>query len=195
MENPQTNNKIFVYLLVGFFAVFIGTGIFLLVSNRPSIKQEAPATTSTIQQGQMVVPTAAPKRGEMKLVLEKSGEQVLLNLLADSDKENVTAFDVLVGYNPLSVDFVSAVSLDPAFQVYSFTKSNHLTLTVVKTSQDSTESVFAGKPVIKLTFKPKKSGDFTFGVLSTSDKETSKFVNEKTEVIYPKVSEVSVTVK
>lgn len=194
MNNIQ-NNKILVYFLVVFFAVFVGTSIFLLINNEKSIKQESPTPTSTTKQEEMVFPTVVTKRGEMKLVLEKNEEQILLNLQADSDKESITAFDVLVGYDSSSVDFVNAVSLDPAFQVYSFTKFNYLTMTVVKTSQDSSQSVFDGKPIIRLTFKPKKSGDFSFRVLSSLDKETSKFVNEKNEVIYPKISEVSVNVK
>lgn len=40
MENDQEKNKIFKYLLVAFFAVFIGTGIFLLLSNKSKISKQ-----------------------------------------------------------------------------------------------------------------------------------------------------------
>ncbi|MEK7597323.1 MAG: hypothetical protein AAB441_01615 [Patescibacteria group bacterium] len=199
MENKS---KIFTYLLVIFFAMFIGTGIFLLVSSRQVVvKEGAPSTSATIKR-QMIFPTEAPKRGKIKLIENKSEEPVSLktnpylslNIVASSDGENVSAFDVLISYDPLAFDFVEAVSLDPAFQVYSFRKDKHLTLTVVKTSQDQNLSVFSGKAVVKLSYKPKKDGDFTFTILSVSDKETSKFVNEKTEVIYPGVNAIKVTV-
>jgi hypothetical protein len=40
MENEAEKNKIFKYLLVVFFAVFIGTGIFLLLSNKSKNPKE-----------------------------------------------------------------------------------------------------------------------------------------------------------
>lgn len=40
MENEMEKNKIFKYLLVVFFAVFIGTGIFLLMSNKTKNPKE-----------------------------------------------------------------------------------------------------------------------------------------------------------
>ena len=40
MENEAEKNKIFKYLLVVFFAVFIGTGIFLLISNKSKNPKE-----------------------------------------------------------------------------------------------------------------------------------------------------------
>ncbi|MBI5126945.1 hypothetical protein HZA76_00625 [Candidatus Roizmanbacteria bacterium] len=200
MENTQPNNKIFVYLMAIFFVVFIGSGIFLLISNKPTTNENAPTTTATIKQENMVFPTSAPTRGYLKLEGEaevlslKENKDFVLNVVADSNKENITAFDILVGFDPLAFDFIEAVSLDPAFQVYSFRKDKRLTLTVVKTSQDQNLSVFSGKAVVKLSYKPKKTGDFIFAILSTSDKETTKFVNEKTEVINPKVNEIKVTV-
>jgi hypothetical protein len=44
MENDQEKNKIFKYLLVVFFAVFIGTGIFMLLSGRPKNPNEKIST-------------------------------------------------------------------------------------------------------------------------------------------------------
>ena len=50
------------------------------------------------------------------------------------------------------------------------------------------------KKSTKLNFKPKKSGEFDFAILNSFGKETTKFVNEKTEVIYPKVNKIKLTV-
>lgn len=200
MENQQ--NKLFIYLLVGFFAVFFGTGIFLLVSNNnesDQTQQTGAQTTSTLQQEKMVIPTVMPTKGSLKLTSDLP-EVVLdsnlnLNIVADSAEENISAYDVLMSYDPLAFDFVEAKSLDPAFQAYSYKKDNRLSLTVVKTSQDSTPSIFKNTPVIKITFKPKKIGQFAFTIMPGFDKETTKLVNEKTEVVYPEVNEVNLIVK
>lgn len=200
MENQQS--KLFIYLLVGFFAVFVGTGIFLLVSNNNQDNQKQQTgtpTTLTLKQEEMMIPTQMPTKGSLKLISE-SPEVVVdndfnLNIVADSAEENISAYDVLMSYDPLAFDFVEAISLDSAFQVYSYKKDNRLSLTVVKTSQDATASIFKDKPVIKLTFKPKKIGQFAFAILPSFDKESTKLVNEKTEVISPEVNEINLIVK
>ncbi len=199
MDNIQEKNKIFIYLLVIFFAIFIGSGIFLLVNKKTANKEQQSVSTQTIKQEELLIPSEIPKKGLVNLKATGSGpylltDQLIIDLFADSNGENVTAYDVLVKYDPLSFDFIQTVSLDQAFQVYSFKKDDRLTLTVVKTSQDQTPSVFVEKPVVRLSFKPKKSGEFDFAILNSFNKETTKFVNEKTEVIYPKVNKIKLTV-
>ena len=199
MDNIQEKNKIFIYLLVIFFAIFIGSGIFLLVNKKTANKEQQSVSTQTIKQEELLIPSEIPKKGLVNLKATGSGpylltDQLIIDLFADSNGENVTAYDVLVKYEPLAFDFIKAVSLDQAFQVYSFKKDDRLTLTVVKTSQDQTPSVFVEKPVVRLSFKPKKSGEFDFAILNSFNKETTKFVNEKTEVIYPKVNKIKLTV-
>ncbi|MFH0864523.1 MAG: hypothetical protein V1858_05575, partial [Candidatus Gottesmanbacteria bacterium] len=44
MENTQEKNKIFKYLFVIFFAVFVGTGIFLLISSKSKTNPEKIST-------------------------------------------------------------------------------------------------------------------------------------------------------
>lgn len=199
MDNIQEKNKIFIYLLVIFFAIFIGSGIFLLVNKKTANKEQQSVSTQTIKQEELLIPSEIPKKGLVNLKATGSGpylltDQLIIDLFADSNGENVIAYDVLVKYEPLAFDFIKAVSLDQAFQVYSFKKDDRLTLTVVKTSQDQTPSVFVEKPVVRLNFKPKKTGEFSFSILTSFNKETTKFVNEKTEVIYPKVNKIKLTV-
>ncbi|MDP1615340.1 MAG: hypothetical protein Q8L68_06040, partial [Methylococcales bacterium] len=73
MEENKKNNKVFVYLLVVFFAVFVATGMFLTVSNKRDTTDgtEGAATTSNttamLKQEQMVIPTAAPTEGRLSL--------------------------------------------------------------------------------------------------------------------------------
>src|SRR3989338_10494971 len=143
MENK---NKIFIYLLVIFFAGFVGSGIFLLTSNKKTTSNEQAVSTSTVQQKNVIFLTPMPTKGFINLennsAVNKVNNPVDLSLMADSNGENVTAFDTLISYDSLAFDFNQAISLDPAFAVYSFKKENYLTLTVVKTSQDQTPSIF-----------------------------------------------------
>ncbi|MBI5122670.1 hypothetical protein HZA75_02305 [Candidatus Roizmanbacteria bacterium] len=195
MENK---NKIFIYLLVIFFAAFVGSGIFLLTSNKKTTSNEQAVSTSTIQQKNVIFPTPIPTKGFINLENNSAVNQVNnpvdLNLLVDSNGENVTAFDTVISYDPVSFDFVKVDSFNPNFKVYSYKRNNRLTLTVVKTGQNNIETIFNGKTVAKLVFQPKTKGNFTFAVLSSYGQETTKFVNEKTEIIYPGTNELKVTV-
>lgn len=194
MENttPTSNNKIFVYILALFFVVFVGSGVFLAIDNKkPEIKEQAVATN-------IIVPTIAMTRGLINLkndvVFYDLNTPINLGLVANSNGENITAFDTVISYDPVSIDFVSADSTDPNFKVYTYKKDNRLSLTVVKTGSSSVPSVFKGEEVVKLVFTPKAKGNFSFKVLPSFEKETTKFVNEKTEIINPGVNEIMVKV-
>lgn len=191
-------NRIFIYLLVIFFAVFIGSGIFLFMNNKKTTSDQKTVSTSTVKQKNIAVPTFTLTNGFINLknnsVDNKVSNPLDLNLTIDSNGENVTAFDTVISYDPVSFDFVKAESNDLSFKVYSYKKDNHLTLTVVKISQNNTETIFKDEEIVKLVFQPKAKGSFTFTILSSFEKETTKFVNEKTEVIYPGVNEIKVTI-
>ena len=195
MENK---NKIFTYLLVIFFAAFVGSGIFLLTSNKKTTSHEQAVSTATIKQENIVIPTPIPTEGFINLennsTVNKVGNPVELNLMADSNGEIVTAFDTVISYDPASFDFVKADSVNQNFKVYSYKRDNRLTLTVVKTGQNNIGTIFKGEVIIKLVFQSEVKGNFTFAVLSSYGKETTKFVSEKTEVIYPGTNELKVIV-
>jgi len=189
MENKR---KIFTYLLVIFFAVFVGSGAFLVMNNKKINNKEQTVSTS------IVAPTATLTKGLINLknnsVINKANNPLNLDLVADSDGENVTAFDVVISYDPVSFDFVKADSSNLNFKVYSYKKDNRLTLTVIKTGQNNIETIFKGEEIIKLVYQPKVKGNFSFKVLPSFEKETTKFINEKTEIIYPGVNEIKITV-
>lgn len=187
------NNKVFTYMLGLFFVVFIGSGIFLIISNKkPTVKEQTATINNTVP------PTITMTRGFINLksevALYDQNTPINLGLIADSSGENVTAFDTVISYDPMSIDFVSADSSDPNFKVYTYKKDNRLTLTVAKTGLSAEPSVFKGGEIVKLVFTSRAKGDFIFEVLPQFGKETTKFVNEKTEVISPGVNKITVKV-
>lgn len=200
----KNKNKIFIYFLVVFFAVFIGTSIFLIISNQknpPKNQPQQASATYSIKEGKLNIPTSIPSRGLINLKLTDTnvsnfvnGNLINFTLTGDSDGEDVTAFDVLINFDPLAFDFVSAQSTLPSFKIYSFVKNNRLTLTVVKTSLDKIPTVFKETSLANLVFKSKKTGRYNFGILPSSGQETTKFVNTKTEIIYPSINSINVTV-
>lgn len=190
----QNNNKIFVYILIIFFAVFVGSGIFLFMNNKKTTGNKQAVPTAAIKQKNMIIPTKGFINLKNNSTVNQVNNPVELNLMADSNGENVTAFDTVISYDPVSFDFVKAESKDLSFKVYSYKKDNHLTLTVVKISQNNIEKIFKNEEIVKLVFQPKAKGSFTFTILSSFEKETTKFVNGKTEVIYPSVNEIRIDV-
>lgn len=197
MNIMNTNNRIYIYPLVVFLAIFVGTGIFLIISNKKTLPKQEAVSTLSIKQKKMVIPTLIPTKGFINLknnsAVNKINSPINLSLIADSDGENVTAFDTIISYDPVSFDFVKADSVNQNFKIYSYKGNNSLTLTVVKTGQNSI-TIFKGEAVARLVFQPKAKGNFAFTILSSSGKETTKFVNDKTRIINPKVNQVKVTV-
>ncbi len=198
MENQENSkNKVFMYMLGMFLLVFVGTGIFLAV-NKQTTSNEKAVSTSNVVEKKAVAPTFVTTKGFINLQNVQAQNNVdtpvNLSLNVDSNGENVTALDVVMSYDPIAFDFISAESIDPSFKVYSYKKDNRLTLTVVKNNQNAVSSIFKSQSIVNLSFQPKSKGDFKFTVLPSFDLETTKFVNEKTEVIYPGVNEIIVKV-
>lgn len=196
MENNK-NNKFFTYLLVVFLAAFVGSGIFLTVNNKKINSNAGQSAATTEIQENKITPILMSTRGFISLknnsAVNKIESPLEISLEIDSDSENVTAFDSIIKYDPINFDFVKADSLDQDFKVYSYKKEGRLSLTVVKTGQGST-SIFKDNSVVKLVFQPKTKGEFVFSVIPSFEKETTKFVNEKTEVLYPKTNQLNITI-
>lgn len=199
MENPKPNNKVVIYLLIGFFVVFVGSGAMLMSDTKSAANKKSVVNNSTIKQQVMEIPTPMPTKGSLVLssesIQDSVGDTIILTVTADSLGENITAYDVIVKYDPLAFDFVKGTSLDPQFQVYSFKDESQIIMTVVKTTQSKTTSVFTEKPVLNLSFQAKKAGEHAFSILPTYNKDSTKFVNEKTEVINPETGDIKVVIE
>lgn len=190
MEN-QNNNNVFKFILIVVFLVLVVFGVLLIFKNSRTNKEKAVTTG-------VASPTSYPLRGVINIVEDvseiKIKNQINLKLMANSDGENVTAFDTIVSYEPEKVEFVKASTINPDFKVYAYNKDKKLTLTVAKTNLGNKPSIFKGEDMVILIFKPKMKGTSTFKILPMVGAETTKFVNEKTEIIYPNVNEININV-
>lgn len=197
IQNNQEKSKTLMYILVAFFVVFIVGGIFLLFSNKKTIKiapQESESSSTSVAPS----PTAAalPSVGYMKLVAgntNKKGDKISLEIMANSGNKNIVGYDVVFFYDPLAFDFVSADSFLSDYKVYSYKKGNYLTLTAIKSLSSSASPL--NSKIVTLFFNSKKAGKYNFALKSSSGVEKTDMVTDKTEVLSPELNEVTIEVK
>ncbi|KKQ24984.1 MAG: hypothetical protein US40_C0004G0022 [Candidatus Roizmanbacteria bacterium GW2011_GWC2_37_13] len=205
MENTENKNKIFKYLLVVFFAVFVGTGIFLMTSSKTkpevvdSIKTEEESET-TIKRDNLVIPTLTPKETSQTIVSEsttnsyKVGDQVIFYLTAETGEKNIVGYDTVLYFDPLAFDFVKAESLQTDYRIYDYKRDNYLTLTALKDLQSPASPLNQAR-LVRLVFQAKQKGRYNFSLLPEYDKVKTDFVTENTEVLSPALNELTVEVK
>ncbi len=193
MDNTQGKNKIFVYLLVIFFAIFIGTGIFLVANNKKTTINEQAASTS-------IIPTTEPTQGSLNLKIENeeislsTDKELKIDLIADSNEKNIIGYDLVLSYDPLAFDFVKATSDLADFKIYSYKRDGYLSFLATKTLQSQTSSVFTQTKIASLVFKPIKAGKFSFSLKPLMGKDKTDLVTDKTEVLNPKLNELEIEV-
>jgi len=191
----EKNKTIFIYLLVIFFAVFVGTSIFLILNNKkPPAEKETIATT-------VIIPTVKPTQGLLNLKLfgnEKislSGDKELkIDLVADSNEKNIVGYDLVLSYDPLAFDFVKATSNLADFKIYSYKRDGYLSFLATKTLQSQTSSVFTQTKIASLSFRPMKAGKYSFSLKPLIGKDKTNLVTDKTEVLNPKLNELEIEV-
>lgn len=211
--NMEQKNKVFIYLLVVFFAVFVGTGLFLVSGgkkNNPNVNQQQASTsatreveTATLKQENLVIPTAGPTEGSLSLVPQKKevmlAESVNIDLKAQSEGKNIVGYDIVLFYDPLSFEFVEAKSTIPDFKIYSYNRGTYLLLTSVKSLSSQAPTVFGsetdGQTIATLNFKPKKSGKFNFSLRQSTGSDVTDLVTDETEVLSPSLIDTSIEVK
>lgn len=183
---------IFVYLLAIFLAVFVGTGIFLVLNNNNSASKKGETTMTSI-------PTSVPTQGSLSLKLAGGAtvtkdSEVQIDLFADSNEKNIVGYDLVLSYDPSSFDFVKATSNLADFKIYTYKKDGYLSFLATRSLQSQTSSIFTQTKIASLVFKPIKAGKFTFSLKPLMGKDKTDLVTDKTEVINPKLNDLEVKV-
>lgn len=216
MENDQEKNKIFKYLLVIFFAVFIGTGIFLLISNKSKNSEEKissvrvdfpdeptaviPTAASPIATGGGTI-TAVPSSVSMILKTDltnnqmKVGDIVELSLLADSNGKNIVGYDVIIYYDSLAFDFKRGLSSLPDYNIFTYKKGHYFTITGLKTLQSAPSPMTKNSKLATLTFEATKPGSFEFVLKPSNNADKTDLITDKTEILMPELNKVTIEVK
>lgn len=194
METKQ--NNLSKYLMFAFLLMFLVSGVIMLFRQ---VKKSQPTTgeTGQIEREKENTNSTIDTRGRIGLVeAGQKDKELTVEVIANSDGEDISAYDIQIGFDQSEFQYVSATSLDKSFEVYPFAKDGLLTLTVVKSTTDSSPSVLSDERVLRLEFKTIKSGgEYSISVLPAVGNSTTKFVNINTEVITPEVGSLEVKVK
>ena len=217
MENEIGKNKIFKYLLVAFFAVFIGTGLFLLMTNKTKTPKEKissvrvedadfpeestaviPTTTSTTTTGSTATTTTVGTTMTLETDLPggqmKVGDMVELSLFADSNGKNIVGYDVVIYYDSLAFDFKRGLSSLSDYNIFTYKKGHYFTITGLKTLQSAPSPMTKANKIATLTFQSTKAGKFEFSLKTSNDKDKTDLITDKTEVLVPELNKVIVNV-
>lgn len=225
MENEAEKNKIFKNLLVVFFAVFIGTGIFLLLSNKSKNPKEKissvriddtqntndgvdfpeeptaviPTTASTITTGVTTTTTTAGISMTLETNLSggqmKVGDMVELSLFADSNGKNIVGYDVVIYYDSLAFDFKKGLSSLSDYNIFTYKKGHYFTITGLKTLQSAPSPMTKANKLATLTFEATKPGSFEFALKPSNNADKTDLITDKTEVLVPELNKVVISVK
>lgn len=192
---PPVNKNQYLFVMVGVLVVFVVIiGFLFLNQSKKTIVQN----TNQNMVETTPVPTKIVNRGSLMLVTYmpsvKVGEQLVMTVVGESEKQLVTGFDTLVSYDTSAFDFVEGKSKLDNFSLYTFKRSSHITITAVKALQSTTPTMFSQLPVMTLTFMPKKAGSYAFSVKSQIGKETTQIVTDQSEKLNPGESTVTVKV-
>lgn len=179
----NSNKKIYLIVLLIIFFIFLITGLLLLFVEKP--------TTKLQENNQIKKQTISLEELKGSLLIQPEKKYSLgefyVDIIANSNQENVTAYDVLLDYDHQGLEFLKAESLDKNFDVYA--KENELIfLTIAKKTNEIT--VFNNQPVVRVYLKALKTGQYRLEILSKKDSLTTKFVNDKTDIVKPQTNSV-----
>lgn len=121
-------------------------------------------------------------------------EEVEILLTAQTENIKVTAFDVIINYQEKDFNLISANFLGDDFTLFKFKKPNRIILTAVKKPNINQERVFSNQKIIVLKFKPKIKGRFEFNIASMIGKEKTQFVDQNSQIYYPKANKLTVEI-
>ena len=192
-------NKPSPMVIVGGGLILVLLVVFFILMRKPGTNQKI---ENTQNNQQAVVSTAKPtiaRFGRLDITAPAAsmsiGQDVIITISGDSVGKEIVGYDGLVTYDKTALMLQSAKSIIKDFTIFKFDRSNHLSLTAVKNLNSKTPTILSKTPMAELIFKAVKPGTYSIEIQSDIDKESTKMVDEKTNVLYPNLSSVMVSVK
>lgn len=203
MTTQQQNSHKGVFMLfIVLIVIFLGTGIFLLAQKTKRDKDTKQAVSSMnkpIEPSITPTPTLIPyaKKGSMYLFAPEStvkeGQSITLQVQATSDKSDIVGFDMVVAYDDSILEFRSADSAVSSFKSYVYPRSGYVSVTMIKSLQETQATVFDKTDIATVTFTAKKKGK-TIVDLTAKGNDSTKFADNNANVTYPDTNQIDLEI-
>lgn len=202
-QPPEQEHHVYRMVIVTVLVILVGITIYFISSrinifNALTGKSNPGSLFTKIEKNNSTVPFDPSKAWIEVTAPSQTGtvnQPVTIILKGFSDGKDVNGYDILFGYNPADFDIVSAESMLPSFQIFKFTKKDHVTFTGVKSLTEKNSTVLDNTELLKITVKPKRKAALSFTVLPASGKEKTKFVDSQVQAIVPQVKSVKVAIE
>lgn len=195
----EKQNNIFIYLLVLFFSIFLGTSLFLIVnkeriSNSNNLSQKKDVNYSGKKNDFQEKKTI----GYFKLKADNKSyslnNEIKVFLIADSQNKNISGFDIILNFNKKNFDFIKANSLLSDFDIYPSVDGDRLILTGVKSLSSKKPISFNNTSLLEIIFKAKNRGNFDLLLEDQFVKNKTKMVDEETNVLKPNLENLNLEI-
>ena len=195
MENtPHT--KYTKIMLLGLVAILlVASTVGYMVSQNMNSKQKGSDNTQ-INISPTIAPTLIPYPVQGALTLkEKSGQSIkigspfTIDVYATSSKDTVAGYDVVLSFDTSSLDSQSIQSTADAFRIFTYKRTNHISVSGTKNLSITEPVRFTNTPILSFTFIATKKGSYTFSLKPVGN-ESSKLVNEAAAVTYPETNDI-----
>ena len=147
---------------------------------RPSIP---PTLIPYPTQGAMMMKT---KDGEKRYAV---GSPVTVVIQANSEGKRIVGYDAILSYDNKGFSYQSSKSLSPDFQLYAYDRKTYVSFSGIRSLQSTSIDSWTSYPLLEVVLMPKQKGSYAFE-LSPEGKETSKLVDDKAQVVYPKTEQL-----
>ena len=194
----KTNKHSFRILIIVVFIILVGLVVILINQTVKTKPEMFGGLTTKISQAPTLVPH--PTKGQLLIKVEDSQakhpitDYLIFEITAGSEGADIAGYDIILDYDDQAFELVQADSVLPGFQLFKLDSDGMLILTGAKKINDQSSHIWAGESILKLTFKPIKTGRYQFRILSGSGKEKTQFVDTQTQITYPTASDTSVEI-
>lgn len=172
--------------------VVLGLVWFLFKDQLGIVKKEEPTPAPQVE-------VKKENRGTMTLQSRTRaaavGGQYVVQVVADSDAEDIVGFDVLLAFDQDAFNVSSVTSPLAGYRVVSTPQEGYLAVTGVQDPQNTVRNVFKNSVILEVALSPKLEGDYDIVILLQSGNADSKLVTTQTNILLPAVESLSVSVQ
>jgi len=195
MEN-NTNHTSYTraMLLILALVLLVASIVGYSMSSRIQSNQNSAETRNVIKPS--IVPTLIPYpvkglfalKAQSGLVSGKVDDSFVIDLIATSGTDTVAGYDAILSYDKTAFERQSVQNKQDTFRIFTYERGAHVSISGTKNLQVTEPVRFKDTILLSFTFRAKQKGSYTFSLKAVAN-ESSKLVNETTQVSYPEVSD------